>query len=160
APPRGIRGRTAVPQQDRASLPPRRIDRECVGEWLLREANCTHLSRKREELRRKNANTGYTVGMSAELAETSPPTAKSGRRLALARPVAVGALILRGGPPPGPPTPRPARARSLNVSRTPRREAFGLLREEGLIENRPDQRAVVRRIAPAEIDAVYTARVM
>jgi DNA-binding GntR family transcriptional regulator len=40
------------------------------------------------------------------------------------------------------------------------REAFRLLQEEGLIENKPDQRAVVRAVDPGEIDAVYTSRVM
>jgi DNA-binding GntR family transcriptional regulator len=40
------------------------------------------------------------------------------------------------------------------------REAFRLLQEEGLIENKPDQRAVVRRIDPGEIDALYASRVL
>ena len=105
--------------------------------------------------------TGYTAGMSTELAEDSTPlTAKTGRRLALDVHAAVRAMILSGELAPGSPIPQAALARTLNVSRTPMREAFRLLQEEGLIENRPDQRAVVRRIDPSEIDAVYTARVM
>ena len=107
------------------------------------------------------SGTGYTLGMSTELAEDPTPlTAKTGRRLALDVHAAVRAMILSGELAPGSPIPQAALARSLNVSRTPMREAFRLLQEEGLIENRPDQRAVVRRIDPSEIDAVYTARVM
>ena len=69
-------------------------------------------------------------------------------------------MILDGELPPGAPILQAALARRLNVSRTPMREAFRLLQEEGLIENKPDQRAVVRTIDPSEIDAVYTSRVM
>jgi DNA-binding GntR family transcriptional regulator len=84
----------------------------------------------------------------------------TGRRLALDVHAAVRAMILNGELPPGAPILQAALARSLNVSRTPMREAFRLLQEEGLIENKPDQRAVVRAIDPGEIDAVYTSRVM
>ncbi|GAA3044226.1 GntR family transcriptional regulator [Pseudonocardia yunnanensis] len=99
--------------------------------------------------------------MSEDLADLSTPaTDRPGRHLALDVHAAVRAMILNGELPPGTPILQAALARSLNVSRTPMREAFRLLQEEGLIENKPDQRAVVRRIDPGEIDAVYTSRVM
>lgn len=92
--------------------------------------------------------------------EVLAETPRTGRRLALDVHAAVRSMILSGELAPGEPILQAALARSLNVSRTPMREAFRLLQEEGLIENKPDQRAVVRRVDPAEIDAVYTTRVM
>lgn len=94
--------------------------------------------------------------MSADpVVETRP-----GRRLALDVHAAVRAMILSGELPPGEPILQAALARRLNVSRTPMREAFRLLQEEGLIDSEPDQRAVVRAVDPAEIDAVYAERVL
>ncbi|GAA4707837.1 GntR family transcriptional regulator [Pseudonocardia yuanmonensis] len=99
--------------------------------------------------------------MSEELADVAAPgAARPGRRLAVDVHAAVRAMILDGELPPGTPILQAALARRLNVSRTPLREAFRLLQEEGLIEHKPDQRAVVRAIDPGEIDAVYTSRVM
>jgi DNA-binding GntR family transcriptional regulator len=99
--------------------------------------------------------------MSEDVAEASAPEAvRTGRRLALDVHARVRSMILSGELPPGAPVLQAALARSLNVSRTPMREAFRLLQEEGLIENKPDQRAVVRRIDPGEIDALYASRVM
>ncbi|MFC5138988.1 GntR family transcriptional regulator [Actinomycetospora rhizophila] len=94
------------------------------------------------------------------VAVAAPPEVKSGRRLALDVHAAVRAMILSGELPPGAPLLQAELARSLRVSRTPMREAFRLLQEEGLIENKPDQRAVVRAIDPGEVDAIYTSRVM
>lgn len=98
----------------------------------------------------------------APTADEAVPAAsgKPGRRLALDVHARVRAMILSGELKPGEPILQAALARSLNVSRTPMREAFRLLQEEGLIENKPDQRAVVREVDPAEMDGVYTARVM
>jgi DNA-binding GntR family transcriptional regulator len=90
----------------------------------------------------------------------SSTTGGTGRRLALEVHAKVRGMILSGELAPGEPLLQAALARTLNVSRTPMREAFRLLQEEGLIENKPDQRAVVRHIAPEEIDAVYTSRVL
>jgi len=99
--------------------------------------------------------------MTEELAAVSQPEAvRTGRRLALDVHARVRGMILSGELPPGAPVLQAALARSLNVSRTPMREAFRLLQEEGLIENKPDQRAVVRRIDPGEIDALYASRVL
>ncbi|QJY44473.1 GntR family transcriptional regulator [Pseudonocardia broussonetiae] len=85
---------------------------------------------------------------------------RPGRRLALDVHAAVRAMILSGELPPGEPILQAALARRLNVSRTPMREAFRLLQEEGLIDSEPDQRAVVRAVDPAELDAVYAERVL
>jgi DNA-binding GntR family transcriptional regulator len=63
-------------------------------------------------------------------------------------PAPVRVMILDGQLAPGGPIPQAAQARSLNVSRAPLREAFRLLEEEGLIENRPDPRVVVRSNQP------------
>lgn len=69
-------------------------------------------------------------------------------------------MILSGELPPGSVLPQAEMARKLGVSRTPMREAFRLLQEEGLIDARPDQRARVRAVAPEDLDAVYGARIM
>jgi DNA-binding GntR family transcriptional regulator len=69
-------------------------------------------------------------------------------------------MILRGELPPGSVIPQAAMARRLGVSRTPMREAFRLLQEEGLIEALPDQRPRVRAVDPEDLDAVYGARIM
>ncbi|MEQ3553941.1 GntR family transcriptional regulator [Pseudonocardia nematodicida] len=99
--------------------------------------------------------------MSEELADVAAiAPARPGRRLALDVHAAVRAMILDGQLPPGSPILQAELARRLKVSRTPMREAFRLLQEEGLIENKPDQRAVVRSVDPGEIDAVYASRVM
>ncbi|AEY85500.1 hypothetical protein SHJG_0220 [Streptomyces hygroscopicus subsp. jinggangensis 5008] len=69
-------------------------------------------------------------------------------------------MIIGGELSPGEPVLQAEMARKLNVSRTPMREAFRMLQEEGLIEHQPDQRAFVREIDPSELDSIYTARVM
>lgn len=69
-------------------------------------------------------------------------------------------MILSGELPPGSVLPQAEMARKLGVSRTPMREAFRLLQEEGLIDARPDQRARVRSVDPEDLDGVYGARIM
>ena len=86
--------------------------------------------------------------------------AAGGRRLAVEVHARLREMIVRGELPPGMPLLQAEMARKLNVSRTPMREAFRMLQEEGLIDHQPDQRAVVREIDPGELDSVYTARVM
>ena len=88
----------------------------------------------------------------------SAPT--SGRRLVVDVHATLRDMIISGELPPGSPLLQAEMARKLNVSRTPMREAFRLLQEEGLIENQPDQRAFVRQIDPGELDSVYTSRIM
>lgn len=69
-------------------------------------------------------------------------------------------MILSGELPPGSALLQAEMARRLGVSRTPMREAFRLLQEEGLIDARPDQRARVRGLDPEDLDGVYGARIM
>jgi DNA-binding GntR family transcriptional regulator len=69
-------------------------------------------------------------------------------------------MILSGELPPGSVLLQAEMARKLGVSRTPMREAFRLLQEEGLIDALPDQRARVRAVDPEDLDGFYGARIM
>lgn len=69
-------------------------------------------------------------------------------------------MILSGELPPGSALLQAEMARKLGVSRTPMREAFRLLQEEGLIDAQPDQRARVKAVDPEDLDGVYGARIM
>lgn len=86
--------------------------------------------------------------------------AATGRRLALDVHAQLRQMILNGELPPGSSAPQAALARKLGVSRTPMREAFRLLQEEGLIEYEPDQRARIKRFDAEDLDSVYGARVV
>ncbi|WP_371583624.1 GntR family transcriptional regulator [Streptomyces sp. NBC_01314] len=88
------------------------------------------------------------------------PGAVGGRRLALDVHARLRDMILKGELPPGSALLQAEMARKLGVSRTPMREAFRLLQEEGLIDARPDQRARVRGVDPEDLDGVYGARIM
>lgn len=50
-------------------------------------------------------------------------------------------------------------ARDFGVSRTPMREAFRMLQEEGLIDAEQNQRARVRELHPDELDQLYGVRI-
>lgn len=50
-------------------------------------------------------------------------------------------------------------ARVFGVSRTPMREAFRMLQEEGLISTETNQRATVRELDPEELDQLYGVRI-
>jgi DNA-binding GntR family transcriptional regulator len=69
-------------------------------------------------------------------------------------------MILRGELPPGSVLLQAEMARQLGVSRTPMREAFRLLQEEGLIDAAPDKRARVRDVDAIDLDSTYGARIM
>jgi DNA-binding GntR family transcriptional regulator len=69
-------------------------------------------------------------------------------------------LILEGSVAPGTVLNQAEIARDFGVSRTPMREAFRMLQEEGLIHAEPDRRAVVIGLDLADLDAMYGARLM
>ncbi|MFF0013157.1 GntR family transcriptional regulator [Streptomyces sp. NPDC005374] len=120
------------------------------------------MSRNRSETpeeQRPVGNKGGTQPKSVPPSE-SPTAAAGGRRLALDVHGRLRAMILNGELPPGSVLLQAEMARKLGVSRTPMREAFRLLQEEGLIDARPDQRARVRSVDPEDLDAVYGARIM
>ena len=66
--------------------------------------------------------------------------------------------ILSGVLPPGAALREIELARELAVSRTPVREALARLVEDGLAENKPNRRTVVRRLGHAEIIELYQVR--
>ncbi|MFG2961510.1 GntR family transcriptional regulator [Streptomyces sp. NPDC048291] len=103
-----------------------------------------------------------TVGPagSAPVSGGNSQVAPAGRRLALDVHGRLRAMILSGELAPGSALLQADMARKLGVSRTPMREAFRLLQEEGLIDSRPDQRARVRAVDPEDLDGVYGARIM
>lgn len=68
-------------------------------------------------------------------------------------------LIIRGVLPPGSVLKQAELARVFEVSRTPLREAFRMLQEEGLIESDPNQRSRVRGLDPEELDMLYASRI-
>jgi DNA-binding GntR family transcriptional regulator len=90
----------------------------------------------------------------------TPGQAPGGRRLALDVHGRLRDMILSGELSPGSVLLQAEMARKLGVSRTPMREAFRLLQEEGLIDAQPDQRARVRAVDPEDLDGVYGARIM
>lgn len=69
-------------------------------------------------------------------------------------------LILEGSLEPGTILNQAELARAFGVSRTPMREAFRMLQEEGLINAEPDRRAVVIGLDLADLDAMYGARLL
>jgi DNA-binding GntR family transcriptional regulator len=82
------------------------------------------------------------------------------RRLAVEVHDHVRRLILARTIPPGTVIRQAEVARKLGVSRTPMREAFRMLQEEGLISYEPNQRSVVLGIDVADLDSAYAARVL
>jgi DNA-binding GntR family transcriptional regulator len=68
-------------------------------------------------------------------------------------------LIIDSVLPPGAVLKQAELARAFEVSRTPMREAFRMLQEEGLIDADPNQRARVRGFDPVELDLLYATRI-
>lgn len=68
-------------------------------------------------------------------------------------------LIISGILPPGTTLKQAELARTFHVSRTPMREAFRMLQEEGLIDADPNQRPRVRGLDPSELDTLYAGRI-
>ncbi|WP_337845951.1 GntR family transcriptional regulator [Thermus sp.] len=69
-------------------------------------------------------------------------------------------LLLSGRFAPGERLSEPLLAQELGVSRTPVREAFMRLAEEGLVELVPGKGARVRRFSPEEVEEVYGVRAL
>ena len=69
-------------------------------------------------------------------------------------------LILNGTLPPGTILSQLELSRTLGVSRTPVREAFRMLQEEGLIEAELNLRARVSEFNANDLDGVYASRIM
>jgi DNA-binding GntR family transcriptional regulator len=82
------------------------------------------------------------------------------RGLALTAHQELRRLILEGSVKPGTILNQAELARTFGVSRTPMREAFRMLQEEGLIHAEPDRRAVVIGLDLADLDAMYGARLL
>ena len=121
------------------------------------------MSRRRGETPEepRSADNGSTVSqVPFESTGGTPGPAAGGRRLALDVHGRLRGMILSGELPPGSALLQAEMARKLGVSRTPMREAFRLLQEEGLIDAQPDQRARVRAVDPEDLDGVYGARIM
>lgn len=108
----------------------------------------------------RTAENGSEAQVSSEWPGETPGQAAGGRRLALDVHARLRDMILSGALPPGSVLLQAEMARKLGVSRTPMREAFRLLQEEGLIDARPDQRARVRAVDPEDLDGVCGARIM
>jgi DNA-binding GntR family transcriptional regulator len=68
-------------------------------------------------------------------------------------------LIISGALPPGTELKQLELARMLALSRTPLREAFRMLQEEGLISAEPNQRSRVLGFDPDELELLYAGRV-
>lgn len=68
-------------------------------------------------------------------------------------------LILEGSLPPGAELKQAELARAFDVSRTPLREAFRMLQEEGLIDADINHRGRVTALNPADLDCLYAARI-
>ncbi|MFJ1806860.1 MULTISPECIES: GntR family transcriptional regulator [unclassified Streptomyces] len=121
------------------------------------------MSRKRGETpeESRSADNGSSASrVPFEPTGGKPGPAAGGRRLALDVHGRLRLMILSGELPPGSALLQAEMARKLGVSRTPMREAFRLLQEEGLIDAQPDQRARVRAVDPEDLDGVYGARIM
>ncbi len=68
-------------------------------------------------------------------------------------------LILEGSLPPGTELKQAELARAFDVSRTPLREAFRMLQEEGLIDADINHRGRVTALDAADLDCLYAARI-
>jgi DNA-binding GntR family transcriptional regulator len=88
------------------------------------------------------------------------PVAHGPRGLALSVHGHLRRLILNGDLATGTVLNQAELARILGVSRTPMREAFRMLQEEGLIHAEPDRKAVVTGLDLDDLDAMYGARIL
>jgi DNA-binding GntR family transcriptional regulator len=103
---------------------------------------------------------GHHAANAAEPLRAPHLYAQGPRRLALSLHQHLRQLILEGTLTPGTVLSQAEFARSLGVSRTPMREAFRMLQEEGLIHAEPDRRAVVVGLNVADLDSMYATRIL
>lgn len=90
----------------------------------------------------------------------TPLAATTSRRLPLIVHERLREMILHRQLPPESTLKQAEVARLLGVSRTPIREAFRMLQEEGLIVTEPDQRAVVIGFDVVDLDETYASRIL
>lgn len=95
----------------------------------------------------------------ALLAGRPMPVVSDPRQISVSLHAHLRGLIMSGTLPPGTVMKQSELARVLSVSRTPLREAFRMLQEEGLIEADVNQRARVSALDPQALDALYAARI-
>ena len=92
----------------------------------------------------------------AELFEgRAGPRISDPRRMSLEIHAYLRELIASGVLPPGTELKQTELARAFAVSRTPLREAFRMLQEEGLISAEPNQRSRVLGFDPEELELLY-----
>lgn len=89
-----------------------------------------------------------------------PPVRTHPRRTSLDVHAHLRRLILDGTLPPGTELNQAVLARQFDVSRTPLREAFRMLQEEGLVEADVNARGRVTGFDADELDALYAARIV
>ena len=97
--------------------------------------------------------------VSAAVAGNPLPLVSDPRKISVAIHTYLRGLIMSGALPPGTELKQSELAKLLATSRTPLREAFRMLQEEGLIEADVNQRARVSKIEPQALDALYAARI-
>lgn len=90
----------------------------------------------------------------------SSPLAAEHRRTVEAAHGRLRGMILSGELRPGATVSQAALARELGTSRTPLREAFRRLQEEGLLVVEPNRRAQVAIPDPVELDELYARRIL
>jgi DNA-binding GntR family transcriptional regulator len=93
------------------------------------------------------------------LSELPPPAFTDPRRVSIELHSHLRQLIFENQLPPGAVLMQAQLARVFGVSRTPMREAFRMLQEEGLIDVAVDQRAKVRALDGSELDQLYGVRI-
>lgn len=95
----------------------------------------------------------------ASIDSLAKPRISDPRRTSLDVHLHLRELIISGSLPAGTVLKQAELARVFEVSRTPLREAFRMLQEEGLIEADPNQRPRVRGLDAHELDSLYATRI-
>lgn len=101
----------------------------------------------------------YSVSIAQSFADLPIPEFTDPRKTSLEVHAHLRRLIIDSALPPGSVLKQTELARLFNISRTPMREAFRMLQEEGLIEADLNQRARVRQLDVDELDQLYGTRI-